>query len=78
MITLAGVGRLFTSPISFLREFLLGGLRIGQCVLLRSSGFEELPIRLGSCSARLGHFSGCKFEVAVGATRRSIETNFFV
>ena len=50
---------------------------MGRFVLQRSGGFENLPIRLGSCAGRLGHFSVCKFEVellscsgAMGEVRR--------
>ena len=35
---------------------------VGLCCAV-FGGFEDLPIHLGSCSGRLGHFSGCKFEV---------------
>ena len=45
-----------------MREFLLGGPRMGRFVLHCSNGLESLPIRLGSLR-RLGHLSGCKFEV---------------
>ena len=45
-----------------LREFLLGGRRIGRFGLHCSNGFEDLPIRLRSYLGRLGHFSGCKLR----------------